>query len=81
MGDLTELYMKVGANAEPKYRITQPGDKARQAELKRTLPQISTAHKVADLHGIDLPQSLLAYSIRSMYTELFDLEMSLGMGG
>jgi hypothetical protein len=79
---LTELYDKVGANAKPAFTVTQPGDPARQAELKATLPNIYTATKVTEmreLHEIKLILSRSAtYDLRD---ELLDLEMSLCGGG
>lgn len=76
---LTELYMKVGADAKPAYKITQPGDPKRQAELLATLPNRHTTINRQDL--VDVSEAGLAYNPKKVYLELFDVEMSLGMGG
>ncbi len=79
---LTELYDKVGANAKPAYKITQPGDPKRQARLKATLPNISTALKVTEMKDLHEVRLILSRSAAvNMRNELLDLEMSLCGGG
>ena len=78
-GDFLE---KVMEGVTPNYKVTQPGDPTRMRELKATLPNIATAHKVTELSELhDIRLILTRSASYEMRNELLDLEMTLCGGG
>lgn len=78
----TSFLEKVTAGASEAFRITQPGDPERMKELKATLPNIATAHKITGLSELhDVRMILTRSESYEMRAILLTLEMDLCGGG
>lgn len=75
------LAQLIGDNPEPRYKVTQPGDPAKQKQLKAALPNLHATHNVIERFGEIPNDNPLVYGIKEMRNFLLEAEMELCGGG